>query len=410
MTAPSTKLDDVVVVGNFSDDPFAIDVAFGIGQSEDVSDLISIKTFANTEFCPRFISDEADLSAIGSRLEGRTVIIVSTANRAISRNNLAMRNLLIARAAKDNGAEAVVLLEPDLFYSAQDRGPRIDQGTTTFERDVDDLKKFDGQPFSARLYAELLHLAGVDRVVTVHNHSTSVQAEFLRVFDGRFHNLIPYDIYIDYLRESNIIDYGNRGRGLALCAPDKGARDFVKEMYARLDLPEAKFIMLDKERSGERDVEITLHPESEAGFEEIEGHDVVLFDDMVRTGSTVVSSCEVLHKASPGRVVFAVTHFYASAEGRQKMANPALSEILTLNTLPIVLNRDVQGRLRKKMVVLKIEMWLANRLCKILDLPAGDDQVRYQIDMSSKNPRFSRKIWANDQLPSLRTDEAEPTR
>jgi ribose-phosphate pyrophosphokinase len=402
VTAAEIDPDDVIIVGNFSDDPFAIDVAFAFGQAEDIADVISIKTFANTEFCPRFINDEADMSAIGEQLVGRTVVIVSTTNRIMSRNNLAMRNLLIARAAKDNGAASVVLVEPDLFYSAQDRGPRADHGVTTFERDEHDRKKFDGQPFSARLYAEMLQLAGVDRVVTVHNHSTSVQAEFTRVFQGRFHNLIPYDVYADYLRESNIIDYGSNGEGLALCAPDKGARDFVKEMYNRLDLPEAKFIMLDKERSGEREVEITLHPDSDMTFEEIQGHDIVLFDDMVRTGSTVVSSCEFIQRVAPKRVVFAVTHFYASDEGREKMANPAINEILTLNTLPTVLNRDVQGRLRKKMVVLKIEIWLARRLCEIIGLPTPRDTGGYRIDMSSKNPRFKRKIWSNDQLADLR--------
>ena len=124
MPQPPAALDDVVVVGNFSDDPFAIDVAFGMGQAEDIADLISIKTFANSEFCPRFINDEQDLTAIGAQLDDKTVIIVSTTNRVMSRNNLAMRNLLIARAAKDNGAAQVVLVEPDLFYSAQDRGPR----------------------------------------------------------------------------------------------------------------------------------------------------------------------------------------------------------------------------------------------------------------------------------------------
>lgn len=395
---------DVIIVGNTSDDPFAIDMAYTVGQSEDIADLISLKTFANTEFCPRFISDEADLTAIGEQLRGKTVVIVSTTNRTMSRNNLAMRNVLIARAAKDNGAEAVVLVEPDLYYSAQDRGPRADHGITTFERDLHDRKKFDGQPFSARLYAEMLKLAGVDRVVTVHNHSSSVQAEFSKIFDGAFHNLIPYEIYADYLRESSVVEYDNVGRGLALCAPDKGARDFVKEMFRRLDLPKAKFIMLDKERSGERDVEITLHPESDMTFDEIRGHDIVLFDDMVRTGSTVVTSCEFLQQVEPKRIVFAVSHFYASSEGREKMANPAITEILTLNTLPTVLNRDVQGRLRKKMVVLKIEQWLARSLCDIIGLPspAGDD--RYQIDMSSKNPRFIQKIWSNDQLGLLYSD------
>lgn len=394
--------DDVIIVGNFSDDPFAIDLAYTVGQAEDIADLISIKTFANTEFCPRFISDEQDLSAIGSQLDGKTVVIVSTTNRTLSRNSLAMRNTLIARAAKDNGAAQVVLVEPDLFYSAQDRGPGTSQGRTTFERDDHDRKKFDGQPFSARLYAQMLQLAGVDRVITVHNHSTSVQAEFHDVFEGRFDNLIPYDIYADYLRESSIVSWGPDGEGLALCAPDKGAREFVKEMFDRLGLPKAKFVLLDKERSGERDVDITLHAESDMTFEEIEGHDIVLFDDMVRTGSTVVKSCEFIRQVNPRRVVFAVTHFYASDEGREKMANPAIDEILTLNTLPTVLNRDVQGRLRKKLVVLKIEKWLARNLCRILELPEPDNDGLYQIDMSSKNPRFIRKIYSNDELPELR--------
>jgi len=392
---------DVLVVGNSSDDPFAIDVAFALGQSEDIADLISMKTFANTEFCPRFINDENDLTRVGQQLTGKTVVIVSTSSLTMSRNSLAMRNLLIARAAKDNGANAVVLVEPDLYYSAQDRGPRPDQGQTHFERDIDDLKKFDGQPFSSRLYAQMLKLAGVDCVITVHNHSVAVQAEFTQVFQGRFHNLIPYDLYANYLHQADIVDFGSDGEGLVLCAPDKGARDFVRTMYAKLELPAAKFILLDKIRTGEREVEISLHSESDTTFEDIAGHDLVLFDDMVRTGSTVVKSCEFLKQAKPNRTVFAVSHFYASSEGRQKMANPAIDEILTLNTLPTVLNRDVQGRLRKKLVVLKLEQWLARNLCEILELPVPQRDSMYQIDMSSKNPRFKRKIYSNDQLSDL---------
>ena len=398
----------MIIVGNSSDDPFAIDIAFALGQSEDIADLISMKVFSNSEFCPRFISDESDLTKVGYQLDGKTVVIVSTSSLTMSRNSLAMRNLLIARAAKDNGADAVVLVEPDLFFSAQDRGPRHGQGETHFERDINDLKKFDGQPFSSRLYAQMLQLAGVDRVITVHNHSVAVQAEFADGFQGRFHNLIPYEVYADYLHNANIVDFDADGEGLVLCAPDKGAREFVREMFTVLDLPKAKFIMLDKERTGERDVEISLHVESDTSIDEIAGHDLVLFDDMVRTGSTVVKSCEFLKTAKLKRTVFAVSHFYASSEGREKMANPAIDEILTLNTLPTVLNRDVQGRLRKKLVVLKIEQWLARNLAQIVGLPNRRDDSLYHIDMSSKNPRFKHKIWSNDQLSSLREEAPLP--
>jgi ribose-phosphate pyrophosphokinase len=391
-----------IVVGNSSDDPFAIDVAFAMGQREDVADLISMKKFANSEFCPRFISDEQDFNAIGHKLAGKSVIIVSTSNLTISRQSLAMRTLMIARAAKENGATEVILVEPDLYYSAQDRGPRPDLGQTSFTRDQHDLKKFDGQPFTAKLYAQLLKLSGVDRVLTVHNHSHSVQQMFTDIFEGKFHNLIPYEIYVDYLLNSNIVTYGKDGAGLALCAPDKGAREFVQEMSRLLNLPKAKFVLLDKVRSGERKVDITIHAESEWGLEDIRGHDIVLFDDMVRTGSTVVQSCQLLKQISPGKTVFALTHFHASEEGRIKMAHTAIDEILTLNTIPTILNRDIQGRLRKKMVVLKIEQWLALNLCGILGLPQlKTNNSLYAIDMSSKNLRWKHKIWLSEQLKTL---------
>ncbi len=391
-----------IVVGNSSDDPFAIDVAFAMGQGEDIADLISMKRFANSEFCPRFISDEQDFKNIGNKLEGKSIIIVSTSSLVMSRQSLAMRNLMIARAAKENGAAEVILVEPDLYYSAQDRGPRRDLGETAIVREEKDLKKFDGQLFTAKLYAQMLKLAGVDRVLTVHNHSFSVQSMFTDVFEGKFHNLIPYDIYVDYLLNSDIVDYGEKGEGLALCAPDKGARAFVKEMFKRLGLEKAKFVLLDKERTSERQVEIKIHQKSETSLEDIQGHDIALFDDMVRTGSTVVKSCQLLKQVNPGKTVFALTHFYASEEGRVKMANTAIDEILTLNTIPTVLNRDIQGRLRKKMVVLKIEKWMALNLCRILDLaqPEMGDSL-YAIDMSSKNTRWKRKIWLSEQLKKL---------
>ena len=398
------ELTDVVVVGNTSDDPFAIDVAFSMGQTEDIADLISMKTFANSEFCPRFISDELDFSSIGNSLDGKTVVIISTSNRLVSRQNLAMRNLLIARAAKENGAAEVVLVEPDLYYSAQDRGPHPNLGDATLARDQADLKKFDGQPFTVKLYAQMLKLAGVDRVVTVHNHSFAVQSMFSEIFAGQYYHLLPFEIYLDYLRNSNLVRFGPDGEGLALCAPDKGARDFVREMISRLGLPEAKCLLLEKERRDERDVDIRLYEGSECAFEDIAGHDVVLFDDMVRTGSTLVKTCQYLKKAKPGRLVFAVTHFYASDEGRLKMADTAIDEILTLNTLPTILNRDEQGRLRRKIVVLKIERWLAYNLTEILDLPLKNKDDLYHIDMSSKNPRFTRKISSNEQLRDLRAE------
>lgn len=114
---------DFIVVGAVADDPLANDIAHYLHQETEISDLLANKCFANSEFCPRFISDENDLEHIGHFLDGKTVILVSSCSGEHSRNARAMRTFLVARAAKDNGAKQVVLVEPDLFYSAQDRGP-----------------------------------------------------------------------------------------------------------------------------------------------------------------------------------------------------------------------------------------------------------------------------------------------
>jgi ribose-phosphate pyrophosphokinase len=379
----------MIIVGNVSEDPFAIDVAHAFGQEADPSDIVSLKSFANGEFCPRFIADEHELSGIGERLHDATVVIVSVDSDAHTRQSLAQRNFLIARAAKDNGATKVILVEPDLFYSTQDRGPRPDHGVTAQPRTAQDRKKFDGQPFSLLLYAQLLKTAGVDGVITVHNHSRSVQEVFRRTFAGDFTNLNPAEIYAHYLARSDMVDCDGGGANLVLCAPDRGAVEFVERMHAALGLPAAGVCRLSKERSGERKVEVEVAADSQVTLAALAGKDVVVFDDMVRTGHTIVKACQLLRAGRPRRVLFCVSHFHSSLESRENLATPAIDEILTLNTLPTILNRDTQGRLRRKLVVLKIEKWIARHL---RGERAAEPGLRpgtfYAVDMSSKNPRW----------------------
>lgn len=386
--------EKVLVVGGVSDDPFAIDVAHYIGQQSDISDLIAYKRFANSEFCPRFINDEGDMGNIGTALSGKQVVIISTCSGEHTRNARAMRTFLVARAAKDNGAANVLLVEPDLFFSAQDRGPRPEHGRVAFERDIRDYKKFDGQPFSSRLYAQLLHTSGVDRVITVHNHSVSAENVFAEVFSGSFRNLRPSELYAHYLARHEIFRPAGDTAGLVICAPDKGAAPFAREVYDSLVADMQKMLiktipsllLMNKVRTGERKVSIETSVNSPAGIEQIRGQDVVVFDDMVRTGNTIVECCRQLKEAGAARVVFVVTHFYSSDEVKENLNSPAIDEIITTNTLPNVLNRDMQGRLRRKMLVLKIEKWIANILREEL---LGDRHPRnlppYAVDVSSKN-------------------------
>ncbi len=377
---------DAIIISTVSDDPFAIDMGHMCGQAEDIADLISLKTYANTEFCPRYISDENDLEHIGRSLEGKAVVICSAASNH-TRGSLTFRTLLLARAAKDNGARKVILVEPDLFFSAQDRGPH--RGEDEEGRPIQDLKKFDGQPFTARLYAELLKTAGVDAVITVHNHSGKVQKLFSRTFGGEFYNLIPDEVYADYVKYSDMVVTGKDGDNLVLCAPDMGAMPFVNLVHESLGLSKVARLVMEKQRSSERQVSMSLSPLSDVSLADLEGKDVLVLDDMVRTGSTIIECCKLLRSGRPHKICFGVTHFYSSPEGRENLNSKQLDEILTFNTIPSVLNRDSQGRLRKKMVVLKIEKWIARFLLRHLGQNAAKfDRDFYSVDMSSKNPRW----------------------
>jgi ribose-phosphate pyrophosphokinase len=93
---------------------------------------------------------------------------------------------------------------------------------------------------------------------------------------------------------------------------------------------------------------------------------------MVRTGSTIMECCSCLRSGRPRKICFGVTHFDASLEGRENLIGRDLDEILTLNIIPSILNRDTQGRLRKKMVVLKIEKWIARFFLRYL----GRDRIQ----------------------------------
>jgi ribose-phosphate pyrophosphokinase len=254
------------------------------------------------------------------------------------------------------------------------------------------LKKFDGQAFTAKLYAELLATAGVDAVITVHSQSQKVQTLFSQTFQGEFHNLIPDELYADYLRSSDLVSPGKDGDNLVLCAPDMGAMRFVSRVRDSLGLSKVARIVMAKERAGERSVKATVSDLSDVGLEQLAGKDVIVLDDMVRTGSTIVECCKLLREGRPNKICFGVTHFYSSPEARENLSSPHLDEILTLNTIASVLNRDSQGRLRKKMVVLKIEEWVARFLLQYLGKDASAYATElYSVDMSSKNPRWRPK-------------------
>jgi len=383
----------LLIVSSVSEDAYASEIAEFCDQFTDIADIISLKEFTNTEFCPRFISEERE-EEIGHYLEGNTVVLVSAAHRDQCRNSLAMRNFLISRASKENGAAHVVLLEPDLFYSAQDRGPRPDLGYPGVRREAQDLRKFDGQPFSAKLYSELLALSGVDEVFTVQNHSKSTVFMFERTMRKRFHNLMPLDVFAHHFTHSDIIRPQGDGENVVIVAPDGGARDIANDFRKAMGFTGSRLMFFHKVRLSEHDVKVAVADDSPTQLTDLTDKEVILVDDMVRTGGTIVACAQELRQANPRRVIFLVTHFCGSRDARIKLADSAIDEIVTTDTVPSILNRDVQGRLRKKIVVIRLGRWLAWHVLHTLGRPAGcyDRANLYRVEMSSRHPRYQRPV------------------
>jgi len=401
-----------LLVSNVSDASFALGVAHARSQRTDIADLISLKTFVNTEFCPRFLLDDVHEGNLGYGLQGKSVCIISTASPHHSRNELAMRNCLIAAAAKENGADFVSLVEPDLFYSAQDRGPRTLNHSQC--KDFSARKKFAGQPHSSELYARMLKGAGVDQVMTVHNHKPEVMQELYQKAFGSpvvspFINLDVAPLVANYITNLGLVRLWNYGENVGFVAPDDGASDFVKRVRELTGLHKSSLVTMKKTRLGQRDVAL----DDTEDVRLLKGKDVFILDDMVRTGGTIAANIKMLAETEafrPARIFFYCTHTSLSPETRENLNSPHLNQFITTNTIPSVLNRDDQGRLRKKTVVLKLEKWIGHAISQCLEYKREPDTLYnnvsgisdmdgfYETDISSKNPLHEKSNSAQYEL------------
>ena len=395
-------MNNHIIVSNVSDASFALGVGYAHSQKIDISDIIALKTFINNEFCPRFLQDHVTEENLGYGLKCKSVYIVSTHSAYHSRDELAMRNYLIASAAKENGANFVALVEPDLFYSAQDRGPRtMDHPQVS---DFASREKFVGQPCSAEIYAQLLRTSGVDSVMTVHNHKPDVMRKiYERVNSGGNSRGIPSFLNLDiaplianYILRSGLVRLWNYGEHVGFVAPDDGAAEFVARVRELSGLHNSVIVTFKKTRYGQREVNVDLSDDVEL----LKGRDIFILDDMVRTGGTIAANISAIAESSrcrPANIFFYSTHATISPEARENLNSPYLNQFITSNTIPSVLNRDDQGRLRKKIVVLKIEKWIANAIRHCLEDAQLPDEIYginsvtqsddfYEVDLSTKNP------------------------
>jgi len=222
---------------------------------------------------------------------GDVFIVQATAPPA---DNL-MELLVMLDAAKRASARRVTAVLPYFGYARQDR------------------KDQPRAPISAKLVANLIAVAGADRALTMDLHSAQIQG----FFDIPFDHLYAAPVLIDYFIQKEISNP-------LVVAPDIGsvkmARAYAKRLGAELGL-------VDKRRPKPDAVEVMNI------IGEVEGHNVVLFDDLVTTARTLCQAAEAVRRNGAKDVYAGVTHGVFAPGAMERLEKSCIRELVVTDTI-----------------------------------------------------------------------------
>ena len=206
--------------------------------------------------------------------------------------------LLMGDALREGGVKRLRAVVPYFGYSRQDRVSK------------------EGEPISVRAVMRALGLYYDELYVfDLHNPET------LRFFPGKAVNLSPARAIADYFAEK-------LGEGIVL-APDKGARERAKAVAQRLGL---EFSHFEKRRISPTEVE--MRPVDV----DVAGKNVLIVDDIISTGGTMIKAANLLRKMGAKRVFVSATHG-VFAEGAIERVGKAVDELAVTNTIPTPVSR-----------------------------------------------------------------------
>lgn len=288
----------------------------------------------------RFASGEIYFRSEES-VRGADVFVVQTHYEPV--NEALMEQLIILDAMKRASAKRITAVVPYYGYSRQDK------------------KGLSREPISAKLVADLLSMAGANRVVSVDLHSGQIQGYFNFPFD----HLTALPILSNYLQQ----DLGLQGDDLVVVAPDAGRIKTAEKLREYLH---ADLAFLYKRRSRREAHKI----EEMAVVGEVDGRPCVLVDDMIDTGGTVAKGAQALAAMGAGPIFAAATHPILSGKARQLLEESPIEQVVVTNTVPIP-----EERYFDKLKVLSIAPLIGSALravfedSSVSEIFGGDNQV-----------------------------------
>jgi ribose-phosphate pyrophosphokinase len=247
----------------------------------------------------RFASGEIYFRAEES-VRGADVFVVQSHSDPV--NLSIMEQLVMLDAMKRASAKRITAVVPYYGYSRQDK------------------KALAREPISAKLVADLITVAGADRVVSVDLHSGQIQG----YFDFPFDHLTALPILSGYLRD----ELGLHGDDLVVVAPDAGRIKTAEKLREALH---ADLAFLYKRRSRREAHKI----EEMAVVGEVEGRPCILVDDMIDTAGTVSKGSVALAAMGAGPIFVGATHPVLSGKAVQLLEEAPIQEVVVTNSLPI---------------------------------------------------------------------------
>lgn len=233
---------------------------------------------------------------LNESVRGQDVFVVATMGPPVHDNIFEL--LIMIDTLKRDSAGRINVVVPYLAYARSDKKDQPRVG------------------IAARLLANLIEVAGADRYITIDLHAGQIQGFFNIPGDA----LTAFHLLSDYVLEKQI-------ENLAVVSTDLGFAKKGRNWAEKLGTP---LVIIEKRRTGN-----DARSEALSIIGDVYGKNLLLVDDEVLTGGSVVNAVNLVREEGARDIYLAFTHAYLAGSALDRLRDLNLKEIITTNTLPI---------------------------------------------------------------------------
>ncbi len=283
-----------------------------------------LQTRLGRAYVGRFSDGEINVELM-ENVRGRDVFIVQPT--CPPTNDNLMELLVMVDACRRASAARITAVVPYFGYSRQDRRPRATRSAIT-----------------ARLVANMMSIAGVNRLLTIDLHADQIQGFF--------------DIPVDNVYASPVLlgdAWKQAYHNIVIVSPDVGGVVRARAFAKRLD--DADLAIIDKRRPRPNESKVMNI------IGDIRGKVCVLVDDMIDTAGTLCHAAKALKDEGAVKVVAYITHAILSGEAIKRISDSVLDELVVTDTIPLSEEARACNRIRQ----LSVSALLAESIRRIRD-------------------------------------------